>query len=295
MEPNNPAYSVGTTLVFPVEEILVTGFAPAGWDIPLFDAHPMSIIIFGDENRGDDPDFSLLTASLGFRILKGGPIATARSRMNELVDVDAILVRCTGTEPELNDALARFDMMAQTHGTRLIVIVGLDGLDAVISVISSADATILCQPDFADIVVALMGAQSRAGTGDLLRDIGSGDGDARLEHLSSQIARLNQTIETLVRNKFVDRPPPSLEMAQQESSLRSAGRGYAPMPNGNDADRPALTSHQIRSLLRARRLRDQLVVADLFADPAWDIMRSEERRVGKECRRLCRSRWSPYH
>jgi 2-keto-4-pentenoate hydratase/2-oxohepta-3-ene-1,7-dioic acid hydratase in catechol pathway len=25
------------------------------------------------------------------------------------------------------------------------------------------------------------------------------------------------------------------------------------------------------------------------------VMRSEERRVGKECRRLCRSRWSPYH
>ena len=26
-----------------------------------------------------------------------------------------------------------------------------------------------------------------------------------------------------------------------------------------------------------------------------DIIRSEERRVGKECLRLCRSRWSPYH
>ena len=25
------------------------------------------------------------------------------------------------------------------------------------------------------------------------------------------------------------------------------------------------------------------------------IERSEERRVGKECLRLCRSRWSPYH
>ena len=24
-------------------------------------------------------------------------------------------------------------------------------------------------------------------------------------------------------------------------------------------------------------------------------LRSEERRVGKECLRLCRSRWSPYH
>ena len=25
------------------------------------------------------------------------------------------------------------------------------------------------------------------------------------------------------------------------------------------------------------------------------VVRSEERRVGKECERLCRSRWSPYH
>ena len=26
-----------------------------------------------------------------------------------------------------------------------------------------------------------------------------------------------------------------------------------------------------------------------------DILRSEERRVGKECTSVCRSRWSPYH
>ena len=26
-----------------------------------------------------------------------------------------------------------------------------------------------------------------------------------------------------------------------------------------------------------------------------ELERSEERRVGKECLRLCRSRWSPYH
>ena len=31
-------------------------------------------------------------------------------------------------------------------------------------------------------------------------------------------------------------------------------------------------------------------------EPASDsVSRSEERRVGKECLRLCRSRWSPYH
>jgi 5-methyltetrahydropteroyltriglutamate--homocysteine methyltransferase len=30
-------------------------------------------------------------------------------------------------------------------------------------------------------------------------------------------------------------------------------------------------------------------------EPLSVLGRSEERRVGKECRRLCRSRWSPYH
>src|SRR3546814_12586919 len=28
---------------------------------------------------------------------------------------------------------------------------------------------------------------------------------------------------------------------------------------------------------------------------AFDFVRSEERRVGKECVSTCRSRWSPYH
>jgi hypothetical protein len=37
------------------------------------------------------------------------------------------------------------------------------------------------------------------------------------------------------------------------------------------------------------------VAAHGAADARITYVRSEERRVGKECRRLCRSRWSPYH
>jgi alanine-synthesizing transaminase len=38
-------------------------------------------------------------------------------------------------------------------------------------------------------------------------------------------------------------------------------------------------------------------IVDKLVETARDPKagRSEERRVGKECRRLCRSRWSPYH
>jgi hypothetical protein len=50
-------------------------------------------------------------------------------------------------------------------------------------------------------------------------------------------------------------------------------------------------------LLAQRDLAQALVHAGGRQQVAEAILdsRSEERRVGKECRRLCRSRWSPYH
>ena len=38
--------------------------------------------------------------------------------------------------------------------------------------------------------------------------------------------------------------------------------------------------------------RHEIEIVDVFKEPQ---RRSEERRVGKECYALCRSRWSPYH
>ena len=43
---------------------------------------------------------------------------------------------------------------------------------------------------------------------------------------------------------------------------------------------------------------DSLDIVDMvmtLEDEFGIEVRSEERRVGKECLRLCRSRWSPYH
>ena len=49
----------------------------------------------------------------------------------------------------------------------------------------------------------------------------------------------------------------------------------------------------------AKRIEEGLkfMIQALSACPGSvaEVLRSEERRVGKECLRLCRSRWSPYH
>ena len=54
------------------------------------------------------------------------------------------------------------------------------------------------------------------------------------------------------------------------------------------------SSTRIRETLRHGWARE----AGELLGHAWEIEgagRSEERRVGKECSKQCRSRWSPYH
>jgi predicted methyltransferase len=63
---------------------------------------------------------------------------------------------------------------------------------------------------------------------------------------------------------------------------------------------------KLSELIRFTRVDAGSTVIDIYpGDGDWtrlfsDIVgpegrRSEERRVGKECRTVCRSRWSPYH
>src|SRR3546814_17902920 len=54
-----------------------------------------------------------------------------------------------------------------------------------------------------------------------------------------------------------------------------------------------LTVNPLPQLTSARLALEQ-VFSNLL-DNAIKYMRSEERRVGKECVSTCRSRWSPYH
>ena len=47
--------------------------------------------------------------------------------------------------------------------------------------------------------------------------------------------------------------------------------------------------------LPPKGVKREQAILELGKNEANGELRSEERRVGKECLRLCRSRWSPYH
>jgi hypothetical protein len=77
-----------------------------------------------------------------------------------------------------------------------------------------------------------------------------------------------------------------------EDDLAARGKGdrhlLSEQPSGCFAQKVPVTFSAGRERLLISRAAEVLQLA-------CKGRRSEERRVGKECRRLCRSRWSPYH
>ena len=60
-------------------------------------------------------------------------------------------------------------------------------------------------------------------------------------------------------------------------------------------DDPTFTQSMFKRILSLPAYSSKSMKLSCLTDIAEMSARSEERRVGKECLRLCRSRWSPYH
>ena len=69
-------------------------------------------------------------------------------------------------------------------------------------------------------------------------------------------------------------------------------RGAVVVGCGRSRERLVETLKEVRKL-SPKSLMIACDIAD--AEQVHGMMRSEERRVGKECTSWCRSRWSPYH
>ena len=76
-------------------------------------------------------------------------------------------------------------------------------------------------------------------------------------------------------------------MLKMNLQLFAHKKGMGSTKNGRDSE---------SKRLGAKRADGQFVLAgNILYRQRGTKIRSEERRVGKECLRLCRSRWSPYH
>ena len=84
-------------------------------------------------------------------------------------------------------------------------------------------------------------------------------------------------------------------MDEEEKDDLEEDNAMGEEPTEVDADMSeSLGGSQAQDMIDDVEMEEQGMSEDEDMDAEFDD-RSEERRVGKECLRLCRSRWSPYH
>jgi translation initiation factor IF-2 len=134
---------------------------------------------------------------------------------------------------------------------------------------------------------------------------------ARREEEARRQAELLRRQEEELAQKRLEREAEEARQAAaaQAREAAEAAAASARAAEAAAAQKPSEPAPEVRAAAEARVAQERAAAeaaakaaADKSAEDrkaeeqrAQDLLRSEERRVGKECRRLCRSRWSPYH
>src|SRR3546814_17271387 len=89
----------------------------------------------------------------------------------------------------------------------------------------------------------------------------------------------------------------AVEMPAPDNGEAAVERAVAAFPDwsGRPVETRAGCLDRLADLYEAHRTELMAVAVQEAQKTIPDALRSDERRVGKECVSTCRSRWSPYH
>ncbi len=231
---------------------------------------PLTVSIFADRAHlraqiRDDAE------AAGFRIAEAGDFAA-------LLEGDArplgevVLVDCPRLDPAGMASLTRLDLRAAHSGAHLVVSTSLEALDDVFACLDQSAPQILVDPGRAERVIALgrvlarlpnlrvreLSEEDRLTLLRLTEQVGQIA--ERLERLSGGTPSAPQAADSVFR---FESPAPAFHAAEGEDGSKRLLR----------AARPALPDPRlVRRIIRQRQLRGRFFDAELFADPAWDML-----------------------
>ena len=199
----------------------------------------------------------------GFRILHSCSLAEyAQGELTALGDL--VLIDCAEDSGEALALLSRLDMRAGKAGSALVVSTTMAALDAVFGCFSFSAPQILVDPSRSERVIAI--GRVLAHVPNLrLRELGEED-RLMLLRLTEQVGRIAERLEKLPSGQRAGGGAFRLE--SPAPAWRSDG------PGEGGSERPRLPHASIiRRAIKHRHARARFFDPDLFADPAWDILR----------------------
>jgi len=221
-------------------------------------------------------DLSDWAERAGLRTIGTVGLGDLADRLAMTVAVDLILADLRGGALDGPNARA----LARRHGlpdARLAILSDLADLDHAFALFEGPDAEIICEPTPGEIVsllvMAALAAEHRR-CDPQLHDTKRDNESARLDQLSGEVRRLAATIDRLTRQGDGQAEGPAIENGSPYRGMNATlDERMEELQRPHESAVPGAPSHgEIRALLRARRLREQYLPADLFADPAWDMI-----------------------
>jgi len=123
-----------------------------------------------------------------------------------------------------------------------------DWIDLISARVTAPGVQLLIEPSPAERIATLAVVQASQSAG--VAESSPERTEARLKQLSEEVNRIAGALARLS----------STPLSPETAKPVQPGEG------------PAVSAETVRAVIRARRLRDQFMPADLFADPAWDIL-----------------------
>lgn len=199
----------------------------------------------------------------GCRVSDVAPIEDAVERLGRQAGLDAAFIELDEDHGPLLDALLEeLARVAEAGGHASIVSAPRALVDPIARRAWHRRVIHLCEPSEMERVAAVAVASARRRH--MLNDIGKDEKPPKLKQLSEEVGRIATILASLSGEET--RP----EADEPEETVGKERR---------------VTAGMVRAIIRARRLREQHLGKDLFADPAWDIMldlfaaKLEKRRV----------------
>lgn len=223
----------------------MTAHAPSvsvasGWDSP-------PVLIIADSDRASRRAEEAIGGA-GWRAVSI-PAEGAAERLQLQGQASAVWIELDGDPDAAVETLLGDHRLAKRFPT--IVATPMARLDTVLASLDGQPVDVLVEPDPVDRVTTL--ALATAGReSSSVQDVSSEPSATRLRQLSDEVGRIAATLARL-----------------------STGPGGTavelPVERSVDGGAP-VTGEQVRAVIRARRLRARFFDADLFADPAWDML-----------------------
>lgn len=203
-------------------------------------------------------------------LLEGAPLIPDVALLGDVVVVDCPVTGSRGLDGMMLAGLARLDMRVARAGAKLIVATNMAGLDDVFAVLDQSDPQILVSPSRAERVIAVGRAMGEAGAA-RVREMAEEDRVALLR-LSQQVEAIARSLDRI--GHAAQQPEGLARLGEHKRDFHApaAGEVWGAQTAHNDV-RAALPAPQlVRQMIANRHARARFFDAELFGDPAWDML-----------------------